>query len=156
MPPDDILVADCNNNRICVFDTNLYFKREFGIKILKKPICVRTMDDLVYVLNSSQNYIDVFNLSGDNIKSILPCYSTRMKKTKTFCLDSEGNIIIADYGADTIKIFTPEGKLIHKIGWENPDTEDVSGCFGVDIDQYRCMLLVSCNRLDCIKSFSLL
>ena len=152
-PHGDILVADCNNNRVCVFDTNLYFMREFGIKILKKPTSIQTMDDKVYVLNNGRDYIEVFNLSGDYLKSILPCCSTRMKNPKSFCLDSEGNFIIADYGADTIKIFTPDGTLIHKIGREDPYTEDVSGCFGVVIDQ-SC-LLVSCERLDCIKSFVL-
>ncbi|KAI6655941.1 E3 ubiquitin-protein ligase TRIM71-like [Oopsacas minuta] len=148
---NNILIADCNNNRVCVFDSNLYYKREFGIGELKKPKSIQVSDELVYVLHSNQYYIQVFNLSGEKVDSILPIHRIRLKDPKSFCLDDQCNIIIADYGADTIKIFTPAGEIIHKIGRETPGTEDVSGCFGVVWIEGR--LIVSCESLDCIKSF---
>ena len=150
---DNVIVADSTNNRVCLFDFDLYFKREFGTKELRNPICVQVKDELIYVLNSNEWHLQVFNVSGERIRCFLSVKETQLKEPKNFALDSLGNIFITDFGTDTIKIFTPSGTLLHRIGREAPGTEDVSGCYGIVVSSYE--VLVACKHLNCIKAFSL-
>ena len=149
-----LLVADSGNNRICAFDLKLNFKSEFGTKQLEKPTCIRVSGELVYVLNSNQWHIQVFNVSGGTVRCLLPVSVTQLKDPKSFALDVSGNIIITDYGTETIKKYSPDGKLIKKIGKESPGTPDVPGCYGVTVSAGG-MVLVACKHQNCIKSISM-
>ena len=43
-------------------------------------------------------------------------YQLQVNNALYFCLDSQENIIISDFGADDIRAFSKEGTLIHTIG----------------------------------------
>ena len=62
-------------------------------------------------------------------------------------VDSEGNIIVADVGYRLIKIFSPEGKFLTKIGGH------VSCTFPLHCIQYERYLIVSDHSDHCVKVF---
>ena len=63
------------------------------------------------------NPIQVFKLDGTLMRSLVA--GNDIKNAWYFCLDSFENILVSDREGDCIRIFSPEGILIHTIGGEN-------------------------------------
>ena len=110
----EVLVADFNNNRITVLNSELKFVREIGKGRLKLPRDVKINNNNIFVADNNEiNNIHIFTKTGDIIKSFIklekgtgPIY---------LCFDLYNNIIVSDYVSNSIQIFTIEGQLIHKI-----------------------------------------
>ena len=73
---------------------------------------------------------------------------SQLKCPRGLSLDSTGNIIVADTGNKQIKIFTPDGKFVVKIGGQD--------CFNVPFHWVQCdELLIMLDRAQsCIKVFN--
>ena len=74
------------------------------------------------------------------------CYSgksTVLRDPTSFCLDEAGNFIVADSATNSIKFFSPEGDLFHKIGEDTVGSDEVTGVY--DIVTYNGNVIVSCN-----------
>ena len=60
--------------------------------------------------------IQVFKIDGSFIRSLVT--GNDIKYACHFCLDSYENILMSDYSGHCIRIFSPDGILIQKIGRE--------------------------------------
>jgi DNA-binding beta-propeller fold protein YncE len=89
---DEIFVADTENNRICVFDEDGRFLREFGGFGIAKP------------LEGAQSTWDPGELN----------YPTDV------ATDDEGNVYVADFYNDSISVFTPRGEFVRR--FPEPDS----------------------------------
>ena len=118
----DVYVADSNNNRIQILDSSLHYLRTLTEQSIPHPRDIKLTADSVYVLCRESPCIRVFSYTGDMLRSLITIGDQlQVNIAFFFCLDSQENIIISDYGAYNIKAFSKEGTLIHIIGSEGHD-----------------------------------
>ena len=141
---DELFVADRNNNRICVFDSSLYHRRDFGTETLKSPTLILITENRVIIKDDSKE-LHLFNKQGDHIGN-LPEYGD-ISVIRWFCFDTAGNMI---YTSDNcVRIMSPNGELLKIIGMKG--SEDVKGCGPIAL--YNDNIIVACNAIKCIKIF---
>ena len=112
----DIYICDRNNNRIQVLNSDLSFKSQFGKDKLKNPRDVKLSKEYIYVLDTSNPCLHLFNYNHILQKSVI----SRGKGMEVinpyfFFIDQTANILISDYSSNSIHIFNTEFRLIHKI-----------------------------------------
>ena len=119
-PNGSVFVADTDNNRIVVMTNSLEFQQTIKYASMTKPYDVKLLDNKVFVLSSSDSpCLHVFSQSGEKLRSFITCGIQGNKQIKQgyyFCLDKQQNILISDYGDNSIKVFSQEGALLHTLG----------------------------------------
>ena len=114
----EVLVADWDNNRIAVLNSELKFVREIGKGKLEYPRDMKINNNNIFVADNNEiNNIHIFTKTGDIIRSFI-----KLEKGNGpiyLCFDLNNNIIVSDYRSKSIQIFTIEGQLIHKIVCES-------------------------------------
>ena len=143
----DVYVADCFNNRILIFSTNLQFESRFSTHKLFCPQDVKLTPDCVVVLDWSPKCVHLFSRDGDYLSS---CISQGQQNSllyhpRFFCLDLNGNILISDHDHHCIKIFTQSGELIHSIGREGNKKGEFISPYGIAISNSGVIFVVSDN-----------
>ena len=144
----DVYVADCLNNRIVIFSTNLQFQSTFGTHKLYLPQDVKLTPDCVVVLDLSPKCVHLFSRDGDYLSS---CISQGKKQNSLvchpcfFCLDLSGNIVISDHNHNCIKIFTQSGEFIHSIGRSGNEKGEFISSYGIAISNSGVIFVVSDN-----------
>ncbi|KAI6654188.1 hypothetical protein LOD99_3032 [Oopsacas minuta] len=119
-PIGHVFIADRGNSRINVHDTDLNHLRNITHQSMTKPYDVKVSRDRVYVLCPDNNpCMHVLTLEGDKLHSLITC-GQGMDELRPFffCLDPLNNFVISDEGSHSIRIFSPEGNLLHTIGTE--------------------------------------
>ncbi|KAI6660559.1 PEP-CTERM domain protein [Oopsacas minuta] len=115
-----VFVADCSNNRVVVMDAKLNYKRSIKHESMKQPVDVKLLGDKVYALSYIDNpCIHVFTLSGKRLRSFITCgekATDQVMEVYSFCFDKQKNILICDFSAESIKVFSQEGSLLHTLG----------------------------------------
>ena len=115
----DLYIADSNNHRIQILDESLNFKHSITHKSMHWPEDVKLTTEEIYILSNDDNpCVHVFSLTGDKLRSFITRGLTGMQVRRAyfFCLDSEKNLIISDRWDSCIKVFSPNGILLHTIG----------------------------------------
>ena len=144
-----VLVADCDNDRIVVMDTDLKHKRYIKHQTMTRPNDVKVNNNKVYVLSYQDSpCLHVFSLTGEKIRSLITCDGERNAQVRgcySFCLDKKQNILMADYTAENIKVFSQEGALLHTLG----DTQD-----GDKIIRPEGIALTDTNKIICTSLFT--
>ena len=117
-PNQHIYVADCQNNRLQVLNSNLDFKNSLKHPTMTEPVDVKFSTIQIFVLSSTDNpCVHMFTYSGENIGSIITTgIGMQVLKSFFFCIDGQNNIIISDNQDCNIKVFSPEGRLLYIIG----------------------------------------
>ena len=110
----EVLVADCNNNRIAILNSELKLVREIGKGKLIRPRDVKINKNNIFVADNNEiNNIHIFTQSGDIIRSFIKL--DKGTGNIYLCFDLYNNIIVSDYWSKSIQIYTINGVLIHKI-----------------------------------------
>ena len=143
---NELFVVDKYNNRICVFDSNLYHRRDFGTETLEGPTVVTIKEDKVIIKDNSKE-LHLFNKQGDNLRN-LPEYGD-ISVISWFCFDAAFNIVYS-YN-NCVRIVSPKGELLKTIGSEVKGCEDVKGCGPIAL--YGDSIIVACSAINCIKIF---
>ncbi|KAI6661724.1 NHL repeat containing protein [Oopsacas minuta] len=117
-PNTHLYVPDRNNNRLQILTTNLVFQDTLRHQTMTTPIDVKYTTNEMFVLSWKDNpCIHVFTLSGEKSRTLLTRGTGKqVEGASFFCLDGHNNIIISDYWTGNIKVFSPEGDLLHEIG----------------------------------------
>ena len=114
--PNQLLyVPDQTNNRIQILSTDLDFQGSLRHKTMTKPKDVKFTNNEMFVLSYADNpCIHVFTLSGKKSRSLVTRGGRGMQVSGAdfFCLDELNNIVISDFLADDIKVFSPAGDLL--------------------------------------------
>ena len=117
-PIGRVFIADLGNNRICIHDPDLNHLRNITHESMSQPWDVKVSRDCLYVLCPFSNpCMLVLTLEGDKLHSLI----TRgegmdVLRPFFFCFDSLNNFVITDYESHLIRVFSPEGNLLHTIG----------------------------------------
>ena len=153
---DEVVVADCHNHRVQVFDSNGTFLRSFGHKgenagELIYPVGIAIDKDRnIFVAENGNNRIQIFSWEGRHLRSFggQGSLDSQLLHPRGLSLDSTGNVIVADAGNKLIKIFTPDGRFVMKIGGQGSLSNPVH-C--VQCGEY---FIVSDSTEHCIKVFN--
>ena len=153
---DEILVADCKNHRVQVFDSNGTFLRSFGHKgenagEFKNPTGIAINKDRNILVSEYHNHrVQIFSWEGRHLGSFggKGSLDSQLFKPWGLSLDSTGNVIVADPGNKLIKIFTPDGRFVMKIG------EQGSLSYPIHCVQCGEYFIVSDSDEHCIKVFN--
>ena len=115
-----VLVADCNNSRIVVMDTDLKHKYYITHQTMTRPNDVNVNNNKLYILSTHDSpCLHVFSLTGEKIRSLITRNfegNAQVRKCYSLCLDKKQNILMADCKAQNIKVFSQEGALLHTLG----------------------------------------
>ncbi|KAI6658595.1 NHL repeat containing protein [Oopsacas minuta] len=119
-PIGHVFIADQLNHRISIHDTDLNHLRNITHQSMTQPFDVKVSRDRVYVLCINDNpCMHVLTLEGDKLHSLITCgLGMDVLCPVFFCLDSLNNFVISDRYSHSIRVFSPEGNLLHKIGTE--------------------------------------
>ena len=153
---DEIVVADSNNHRVQVFDSNGTFLRSFGHKgenvgEFNRPFGIATdKDRKIFVADKDNHRVQIFSWEGGHLGSFggKGSLDSQLSNPWGLSLDSTGNIIVADAGNKLIKIFTPDGRFVMKIGGQ--------GSLSYPVHCVQCgeYFIVSDRGEHCIKVFN--
>ena len=139
-----VLVADCDNDRIVVMDTDLKHKHYIKHQTMAYPRDVKVNNNKVYILSSQDSpCLHVFSLTGEKIRSLITRDykgNAQVRKCFSFCIDKKQNILMSDREAGNIKVFSQEGALLHKLG-NTQDRDEVVQPHGItltDTDKIIC------------------
>ena len=143
-----VFIADCLNHRICIHDPDLNHLHNITHKSMSRPNDVKVSCDCLYVLCPYNNpCILVLNLEGDMQHSFITC-GKRMDVLRPyfFCLDPLNNFVLSDYESHSIRVFSPEGNLLHTIGSEGHQPGMFYRPNGVTITPNGRLVCLSQNR----------
>ena len=117
-PIGRVFIADAFNDRICIHEPDLNHLRNITLESLSQPFDVKISCDRLYVLCPRNNpCIHVLTLEGDKLHSLITCgEGMDVLSPFFFCLDPLNNFAISDRDSHTIRVFSPEGNLLHTIG----------------------------------------
>ena len=150
----DVFVAESSNHRVSVFSKDLNFLKHLGTQQLKTPRDVKVTPNSVVVVDNSPNCIHFFSRRGDLLRSCVTQGEDGMVHSpEFFCLDSAGNILITDCNRHSIKILSPSGQLIHKIGKEGHERGELYYPFCICLSETGNIFVVSDNRNFRLQSF---
>ena len=104
--------------------TGLQHSNYITHQTMTSPCNVKVNNNQLYVLSDTDSpCLHVFSLTGEKIRSLITRDrdgNAQVVRCISFCLDKKLNILMADHGADNIKVFSQEGALLHTLG----DTQD--------------------------------
>ena len=151
---DEIVVADNAGHRVQVFNSNGALLRSFGREgnrpgefSYPRGIAV-DKDKKIFV--SDNHRVQIFSWKGRYLDSFDDKCNRDSKLSFPWGLsfDNKGNVIVADKGNALIKIFTPDGRFVMKIGAQGLLTQPIH-C--VQSDEY---FIVSDWGEYCVKVFN--
>ena len=119
-PIGSVFIADWGNDRICIHDPDLNHLRNITHQSMSRPRDVKVSRDRLYVLCPRNNpCLLVLSLEGDKLHSLITCgQGMDVVYPLFFCLDPLNNFVLSDYRSHSIRVFSPEGNLLHTIGRE--------------------------------------
>ena len=142
----DIYICDFNNNRIQILNKDFSFKFQFGKDILKQPLDVKLSKEYIFVLDVSNPCLHLFNYNHILQKSVISRgKGMQVIYPRFFFIDQTDNILISDYGSNSIYIFNSQFQLFHEI--------PVSGPMGVTVDNQGRVIVVSQSPKNCLQIF---
>ena len=154
-PIGRVFIADIGNNRICIHDPDLNHLRNITHESMSQPLDVKVSRNCLYVLCPDNNpCMLVLTLEGDKLHSLI----TRGEGMDVlcpwfFCFDSLNNFVISDYDSHSIRVFSPEGNLLHTIGREGHQPGMFNEPSGVAVTPNRRLVYVSSNENSGLQIF---
>ena len=143
-----VFIADNWNDRICIHDPDLNHLRNITHPSMSEPYDVKVSRDRLYVLCSRSNpCMHVLTLEGDKLHSLITCgEGMDVLDPLFFCLDPLNNFVLSDYKSHSIRVFSPEGNLLHTIGGEGHQQGMLYRPQGVAVTPNGRLVCVSYNR----------
>ena len=143
----NIYISDYSNNRIQILSQDFRFISEFGKDILKLPRDVKLSKEYIFVLDGSNPCLHLFNYNHILKKSVISRgKGMQMINPIHFFIDQTDNILISDYGSNSIHIFNEEFQLIHKIS-VSPKP------MGITVDKRGRVIVVCQANNNCLQIF---
>ncbi|KAI6657051.1 PEP-CTERM domain protein [Oopsacas minuta] len=142
----DVYICDVSNNRIQILSENLHFKSQFGRAILTYPRDIKINRDNIFILDESNPCLHIFNKDLVLQKNIISIGKGKQVISPLFFfLDNSDNILISDYGSNSIRIFNSKYECIHTISIPEPS--------GITVDDKDRIIVVSYANKNCLQIF---
>ena len=143
-----VFIADTFNYRICIHDPDLNHLRNITHPSMSRPWDVQVSRDHLYVLCPDDNpCLLVLTLEGDKLHSLITCgEGLDVLCPLFFCLDTLNNFVLSDLNSHSVRVFSPEGNLLHTIGREGHQQGMFCYPQGVTVTPNGRLVCVSYNR----------
>ena len=143
-----VFIADCDNDRICIHDPDLNHLRNITLPSLSQPSDVKVSRNRLYVLcPNNEPCMLVLTLEGDMLHSLITSgRGMDVSYHFFFCLDPLNNFVLSDDESHSIRVFSPEGNLLHTIGRKGHQPGMFSHPAGVAMTPNGRLVCVSDNR----------
>ena len=150
-----VFIADYYNDRICIHDPGLNHLRDVTHPSMSQPSDVKVSRDCLYVMCPYNNpCMLVLTLKGDMLHSLITCGGGMdMLRPYFFCLDPLNNFVVSDQVSNSIRVFSPEGNLLHTIGREGHQPGMFSNPTGVAITPNGKLFCLSWNQNYALQIF---
>ena len=143
---NDIYICDYSNHRIQIISENLQFNSEFGKDTLHCPLDVKHYKDNIFILDESNPCLHIYNRDLVLQQSVLTSGRKQQVRHPYFLfIDNFGNILITDYGSNSILILNSEFEFIHKISVSEPT--------GITMDRDDRIIATSQASHNCLQLF---
>ena len=138
-----LYVTDVNNHRVQKFEINGKFMILFGTKgsgygQLTNPLGITVHNDKVYVAECWGKRISVFQLDGQFSHII---GSGQLGNPHYIAVNTNDQLLVADYSHHCISIFTLDGNYVGKFGTQDTGRGQLSGPSGIATDIYGFVLV---------------
>ena len=151
----NVYVADCRNNRVQILNSSLQHLRTLTEQLIKVPCDIKLTAYVVYVLCKYNPCVHVFSHAGDKLRFLLSSgYLMQVAHPDYFCLDAVENIIMSDYSAHRVQIFSKEGNLIKTMGEEGQQPGMLRHPTGLALTKKLKLVVVSHNNNFTFQIFS--
>ena len=150
----DIYGCELFSKSIVVFDKYLEFLRRIKLKTIQvksdtNTYSIKLYEDKMYVMfggyPSPPFHLQIFDLEGELVKCLIKGNEIRM--SNFFSIDKLGNIIVADWKRNQIKIFSKEGDVLHSITSAMlPGDQKFNYPTGVAIDKQNRIIVAHENK----------
>ena len=151
-----IYVADCDNNRVCVYSSELSCLKQFGSTKLRLPQDIKLTPSLILVLDWSTYCVHMFSSDGDSyIKSIVKKefdFDMQIKNPFFFCLDRAENLLISD-GNNLVRVYSREGNSIYRLGGKGDKPGKFKKPNGIAVSYSGLLYVVSDNPNHVLQCF---
>ena len=150
-----VYVADTRSNRVSVFSKQLQLMKCFGTQQLKYPLDVKVTPNSLVILDWSPNCIHFYSRSGDLKKNscVTQGEDGMVYQPHFFCLVTAGNILITGNERHDVKILSPSGHLIHKIGKQGRGRGQFDFPHGICVSELGTIFVLSWNWNFALQSF---
>ena len=147
-----IYICDCWNNRVQCLNLNLTFNS--FIPNVNYPRNIKLTPQDIVVLTAGSPCIQFYDYSHQLIREIVTQgEGDQVINPLYFCLDREFNIIVTDFSADIVLIFSNRGEPLHKLGKRGEGRGDFIAPTGIATDGEDRIIVVSQNPKHCIQIF---
>ena len=147
-----IYICDSWNDRIECLNLNLTFN-SFILNV-NYPRDIKLTPHNIVVLRSGTPCIQFYDYSHQLIRGIITRgEGNQVIKPQCFCLDRELNILITDFSAGSILIFSGRGKRLLKFGKRRERRGDFISPTGIAMDREGRIIVVSHTPEHCIQIF---
>ena len=154
----NIYVCEYYNQSVSVFDANLKFLNRIPLKSPHftsntSTLNIRLHENTMYVMFVRSHYsLQVFSQDGQLIRGVIP--KSDIGASLFFSLDRIGSIIVADYSAAEIKIFSNLGHLIYTFSNLTPTGDQkLVNPAGISVDKQNNIVVAIRNKKCCLISF---
>ena len=147
-----IYICEMNTRRIQCLNSNLTFHSFINDILIPKD--VKCTPDEIIVLNIMSPYICGFNYSHQLIREIIPFGDgTPILLPFNFCLDHQNNILIVDFEANSVIIFSNKGLLLHMFGQGGVGRGEFVSPTAIALDSAGRIIIASENPDHCVQLF---
>ena len=147
-----IYICDCWNFRIQCLNLNLTFNSIISEVIQPRDIKLTSRD--VVVLTAGSPCIQFYGYTHQLIREIITRIGgIQLSDHCCFCQDREFNVVISDFSAHRVLIFSNRGQLLHKVGKRGEGRGDLIYPTGIAVDREDRIIVVSQNSKHCIQLF---
>lgn len=148
---DEIIVADCGNHRLQVFNKEGDYLTTIGKKgpgagqFIKPSGIVINKENNMIVLDKGNGRVQILNEKGEYLSSFASRGKDngQLENPQGISLDTNGNIVVTDTGNYRIQVFSNEGKWLLSFDCQN--ARDCIACGGY--------YFVSTASENCVKVF---
>ena len=150
-----VFVCERENNRVQILTDELEFSSLLGVGMLEEPRDVKLTQDDIYVLDASNLCVHVFNqITHEHVKNYISFGADKLVSNPYFFdLDPDLNLVISDAASHCIAVFSKEGLLVHKIGYEGEEPGGLIEPMGVILDRQGRVYSVCGKNQGCLQIF---
>ena len=155
----NIYGCENKNRSVIVFDKYLKFLKRIMIdtSLIQSDTqthCIKLYNDSMYVMFGvfPPFHLQIFSLEGELVRCLIQ--KDEIEWSYFFSIDRSGNIIVADWGRNEIKIFSREGEPMQTIDSDNlPGDMKFNYPFGVAINKNNMIIVAHRNKECCLIAF---
>ena len=147
-----IYICDWFNNRIQCLNLDLTFNTI--ISGVNTPRDIKLTYEHIIVLTGGNPCICYYNYSHQLTTEIITQgWGNQVIESWHFCLDKELNIVMTDYSANRVLLFSNRGRLLHTFGKRGKGRGEFISPTGIALDFENNIIVTSQNPGHCIQLF---